>query len=117
MGEVAKHKKKKVSNIKQLTSNGKEIRDPKEIVNCLNNHFNSIGHKMAEKIHNPNNQNSANLDHIPETQSAIEFVPIALDEISKIIRGLELNKAPGPDGIKTYVIKKSEEVIAPVLVA
>ena len=38
---------------KRLTKNGTEVRGEKEIVNCLNNHFNSIGHTMAEKIHNP----------------------------------------------------------------
>ena len=116
IGEISKYKKKKSLNIKRLTSNGKDIRDPKAISNCLNDHFNSIGHKMAKQIHNPNYQNAQYLDHIPVTQPSIEFIPITLDEIIKLIRGLEPNKAPGPDGIGTYIIKHTEEIIAPVLV-
>ena len=116
IGEISNYKKKKSVNIKRLNVNGKDIREPKEIVNCLNDHFNSIGHKMAEKIHFSNDNKNEDLEHIKVIEPSVKFIPITLDEIIKLIRGLQLNKASGLDGIGTYIIKKTEKVIAPALV-
>ena len=60
--EISKYKKRKNINIKRLTKDGTEITGTQEIVNCLNNHFNLIGHTMAEKIHNPKAHNDQDSD-------------------------------------------------------
>ena len=54
IGEITKYKKRKKTKIDKLKCNGEEIKDAKDIANCLNAHFNSIGQKMADKIRNPN---------------------------------------------------------------
>ena len=115
VGEITKHKKRKNVDIKRLTSKGTEIRGTEEIVNCLNNHFNSIGHTMAEKIHNPNGHSDQNLSHIPYTQTPVKFDHTTVEEITKLIRELKLNKAPGSDGVSSYIIKKTVNIIAPIL--
>jgi len=38
------------------------------------------------------------------------------EEVSKLIKGLELNKAPGSDDISSYIIKKTQDKITPKLV-
>ena len=116
VGEITKHKKRKNVDIKRLTSKGTEIRGTEEIVNCLNNHFNSIGHTMAEKIHNPNGHSDQNLSHIPYTQTPVKFDHTTVEEITKLIRELKLNKAPGSDGVSSYIIKRTVNIIAPILV-
>ena len=116
IGEVTKHKKRKNLIIKRLTNNGNEIRGTQEIANCLNNHFNSIGNTMAAKIHNPSAHNDQSLTHIPFVQDSVKFNNSTLEELKKLIRELKVNKAPGSDGINSFIIKKTEKLIAPVLV-
>ena len=115
INEIANYKRKKTTEIKWLAHEGTQIRGTKEITNCLNTHFNSIGKRMAEKIHNPNTTNFDNLSHIPEQINSLFLRPTTVEELIKLIRALELHKAPGPDGINSYVIKKTEAVIAPAL--
>ena len=51
INEITNHKIRKKTEIKSLKGkNGEEFRQPSDIANCLNEHFNSIGHKMADKI-------------------------------------------------------------------
>jgi len=47
---------------------------------------------------------------------SIVLTPTNLDEVSKYIRNLQLNKSPGSDGISNYIIKKTQGVLAPRLV-
>ena len=68
-----------------------------------------------EKIRNPSTTNFENLSHIPEQINSLFLRPTTVEELIKLIRALELHKAPGPDGINSYIIKKSEAVIAPAL--
>ena len=107
INEIANYKRKKTTEIKWLAHEGTQIRGTKEITNCLNTHFNSIGKRMAEKIHNPNTTNFDNLSHIPEQINSLFLRPTTVEELIKLIRALELHKAPGPDGINSYVIKKN----------
>lgn len=115
ISEIANYKRKKTTEIKWLAHEGTQIRGTKEITNCLNTHFNSIGKRMAEKIRNPSTTNFENLSHIPEQINSLFLRPTTVEELIKLIRALELHKAPGPDGINSYIIKKSEAVIAPAL--
>ena len=49
--KISNRKTSKKSEIKCLFSDcGQEIVDPQKIANTLNNHFNRIGQKMADKI-------------------------------------------------------------------
>ena len=115
VGEISKYKKRKNIDIKRLTNNGTDITGTEEIVNCLNSHFNSIGHTMADKIQNPNLPNDQQLSHIPYIDVPIKFEHTTHEEIVKLIRELKLNKAAGSDGINSYIIKKTQYLIAPVL--
>ena len=115
VGEISKYKKRKNIDIKRLTNNGTDITGTEDIVNCLNSHFNSIGHTMADKIQNPNLPNDQQLSHIPYIDVPIKFEHTTHEEIVKLIRELKLNKAAGSDGINSYIIKKTQYLIAPVL--
>ena len=116
VNEIANYKRRKHVDIKRLFYNENEVRGTKNIANCLNKHFNSIGKTMADKIHNPKNTNSQSLDHIPDQITSAYFGPTTLAEVVKLIRSLQIHKAAGPDGITSYIIKKTETVLAPVLV-
>ena len=71
---------------------------------------------MASKSQNPSLNGKINLDHIPRNDKDMETTPTSTDELKKLIDSLELNKGPGIDGINSYIIKKTRDVIAPKLV-
>ena len=54
INEITNRKRKSGSIIKSLKDQkGCILNEPKDIVNCLNNHFSSVGKEMAEKIKTP----------------------------------------------------------------
>ena len=105
---------KKISVDLLIDAKGNELRDKKEIANNLNDHFNTIGSKMASKF-----ENSARKDplrHITRSPLCTMYFLFATnDEISKLISEIEAKKATGPDGISAYLVKISLEVLAPKL--
>ena len=71
---------------------------------------------MANSIHDPNLNTNSAVEHIPMVEESITLKPTNLEEISKLIKQLEIHKAPGSDGISAYIVKKTENLIAPKLV-
>ena len=71
---------------------------------------------MAEKSHNPNLNVNSSLTHLPHIEESITFDQTNLDEVTKLIKELEWHKAPGSDDISLYIIKKTQDKIAPILV-
>ena len=116
INEISNYKKRKSLDIKCLIKDKTEHRDPKSIANCLNNHFNSIGNEMAEKFRKQNTNSTSFSPIFPDPINSVYFGKTTVEEILKIIRKLNTNKAPGSDGISNYVIKKTQHTIVPILV-
>ena len=81
--------------------NGQVFRKNKEIANCLNEHFNSIGHKLASEITPTISENTT----LEPPDNSIYIFDTFDEEIRKLIDRLKINKAPGLDGINNYNIK------------
>ena len=56
------------------------------------------------------------MKHVPYVEKSISLPKTNEEEVSKFIKNLEYNKAPGSDGISSYMIKKTINVITPRLV-
>ena len=113
--EIGNFRKRKSLDIKCLTKDGIDHRDPVDIANCLNNHFNSIGHEMAEKFQNQHTNETNFSSNFPDPIESVYFGITTADELLKLIRNLKTNKAPGSDGINNYFIKKTQHILAPIL--
>ena len=99
-----------------LDENKKEHIKPLEIANTLNDHFNSIGGKMAKKVNPKNKRVKDPLDYINKSPfQSIYLFPSNVSEIIKIIREINTKKATGPDDIPGYVLKITSQTIAPEL--
>ena len=115
INKITNRQSRKKSSVDLLIdSNGNEISDKKVIADNLNDHFNTIGSKMADGFDNSTRNDP--LRHINRSPTcSIFFLFATNDEISKLISELEAKKATGPDGISAYLVKISCEVLAPML--
>ena len=113
--KISKQKRSKKPDIKQLVnSDGKILSDPGDIVNNLNNHFNTIGKKLFDDIKGTTGDP---LDYITKNPTQSIFLnPTICEEIIKLINQIDIKKASGPDEITGYLIKITKNVISPILV-
>ena len=116
VNEIMKRKKKKTTSIKLIRNKeGKDLRDLKQITNCLNVHFATIGKDMAqnhsnhEAIKNP-------LDYISKrVERNMSFSDTDCREILDIVLSQDDKKACGYDEINNKIIKKTANIAAPFI--
>ena len=108
------NKNKTTTCINKMIFDNKEISEPSEICNKLNNYFCSIGTNLVQLL-NP----GGNIDFMKYTpysnKNSMFCSPVTPDEIVKIIQRLPNNKAPGMDGINSKILKVICNSISPPL--
>ena len=113
--KISNKKKNKKTEIKRLLIDDREITDNQEIANNLNNHFNEIGRKMANEIKERGNYSP--LHYISKSPIQTLFLRLTTyEEIYKLIKLIDINKACGPDEISGYLVKVTQSTIIPILV-
>ena len=114
INEISKRKRAQNKKIKSIKSkDGKLLQKPKEIANCFNEHFASIGKEMAEKFDDPCNENDLKnpLDYISKKINHSIFMHDTDEaEILSLISKLEPKKACGYDLINNKIIKSTSYV-------
>jgi len=86
------------------------ITDSKDICDCFNKHFCTVGEKLSNNIVQPDTNFNK---YLPWTSKESMFcTPTTRLEIEKIISSLKNNKSPGPDNIWPKVIKAIAELVA-----
>ena len=113
--KISNRKKKSKTEIKHLLVDGREISNSQEIANNLNDHFNQIGKKMANDIKKSGKYSP--LKHMKKSPIQSLYLHLtSYDEIYKLIKCININKACGPDEISGYLIKITQSTIIPILV-
>ena len=92
---------------------GKKFTDKKQITELCNEHFVSIGDKLAKSIQ-PGNEQSLTV-HIQPATVKFRFKPISVLQVMKAIKKLVNCKATGIHGIPNKALKECAENIAPSL--
>ena len=85
------------------------------VSNMLHNYFTNVGVYLAAKISKPVQCNFNITSLLHSNINSIFIQPIAEDEIRMQIRGLDLSKSTGIDGIRMKYIKMAATVITPKL--
>ena len=102
------------NSIKKVVIRNTEITDNNEIVEAFNEHFASIGEKLAAQIENI----SINpVDAINKADTKFKFKSIEVCQIIKIIKKLANGKAVGIHSLPNRSLKEGVELIAPSLCA
>ena len=102
--EITNHKvRKRTEIISMKGKNGQAFRKNKEIANCLIEHFNTIGHKLANEIKTAISETTT----LESSDNSLYIFDTFDEEIRKLMDRLKINKAPGLDGINIYIFKIS----------
>ena len=116
INEITHRKRTSRKNINSLTNkDGGKIYKPDLIANSLNDHFSSIGQKMASRIEKKTNRKNP-LEYIStEIENPVVLEHIIQKDVSKLIQNLDSKKACGYDLISNKILKSCCSTIAPYI--
>ena len=93
---------------------GQSIEKPNEIAEAFNNHFATIGPKLADKIENKDSDDP--LKYLPNIGGSIascfEFYTIHPNTIEREIKNLKCSKSAGYDKISVKLVKDAAEILS-----
>ena len=76
-----------------------------EKANALNDQFKSVF----------TNEDCSSIPTLPEGLPSMPPIEITVEGIEKLLKGLKVRKAPGPDGLTPTILKECASAIAPIL--
>lgn len=107
INSVSNNKFRKISIPPKLLIGGTLVTDTKEICECFNTFFSSIGAELAQKIPLQYHYNriftNSKVDNNDKILTAM--APASVDEVIKIINNLDPNTSSGIDNVNTKSIK------------
>ena len=107
-------KKKKIHKINQLKVGNNVIRDNAAISNAMNNHFCTVGSKLATDLPQGNSYNIYLKNKVNQT---IYLTPITDVEVANEISRLGIKKSPGYDNISPRILKAcGDELTKPLTI-
>ena len=121
VNEIAKRKRKSNSNLPKsmINEKGEKVEDASGVARLLNQHFGSVGQKMASKLE----ENSGiftkdpldylQVDHTSSSENIFQLAKADVLEVVKLITGLDLKKACGYDLITNSILRNTVNVISP----
>ena len=104
----------KKAGAQKLSKDGVEITNPRDIANLFNQSFVEIGPKLANQIPPVDLNPCAS---IPIQQQSMFTACVKENEIRQIIAKLKNKKSTGFDNIPSHLLKETDVIIAPFLVA
>ena len=102
----------KTNNIDKVIYKGCEITEQKKIADICNEHFVSIGNRLAEGIPHTSGSPTA---HIKAAKSRFVFHKVTTSQTEKVMKKLIYGKATGIHNIPNKILKDSYQVLAPCL--
>ena len=102
----------KSSTIEKVIHKGCEISDKKEIANICNEHFVSVGKRLAVNLPDTGGSPTA---YIKPTSSRFVFHKVMTFQVENAMKKFIKSKATGVNNIPNKILKDSCQVIAPFL--
>jgi len=104
LNEIIGKPHKQDTDIKKLTSEGREITNAQEIANEFNSFFAHVGERQSTLTSNNSTEPYTNFMH-PKHPSSIYLTPTSEEEIKNITMHMKNKRSTGHDGISTYQLK------------
>ena len=99
--------------IDKIIMEGTEITDKKQIAERCNEHFVSIGQKLASDIENTDAHSPT--AHIKPAEAKFSFKPFSVPQFIRIIKTLSNIKATGIHRIPNKTLKETADIMGPSL--
>ena len=119
INEISNRKRKSALSLKCIKNKkGEKLNESLSVANCLNEHFSSVGKRMANEIENEVDTKTLKnpLDYLPKTvKNSLFFTDIDISEILNLMAKLVAKKACGYDHISNRILKATSFIIAPFL--
>ena len=118
VNEITKRKKIRSCSIKNMINeNNENLKDPASIADCLNQHFGTVGQKLASALDSENVKTKDPLEYIQKQVPHSIFLHYTdtnkmLQQLSK----LDPTKGCGYDILSNRILSHTSAVIAPYLV-
>ena len=98
---------------------GQLVEKQKEIAEAFNNHFTTIGPKLAEKIETKESDDPLKyvIDEGPSTAPRFEFHPVDPSTIEKEIKKLKCSKSAGYDKVSVKLVRDAAGILCRPLAA
>ena len=109
LNEVLNKRKSKPTYPSCFKINGEVISDSTSVATSFSKYFSNIGPNLAAMI-SPSTANFRDY-LIQTTQTALEFQPLAADEVKAIVHSFNTYKASGVDNIPMQILKLSIDII------
>ena len=95
-------KTKIVTAIKDINKSNKIVKEPPQVANILNDHFSSVGNRLARTIPTPQQHYLNYVCHCKAPTSSFLFLPVTFDEVHFQILSIPNNKFISHKIIKVY---------------
>ena len=114
--------KRKEKEIEKLIINENEIRDTKEIANCLNSHFTTAATHLMFMNYSEEESPTLNTPEVPPIETILqpameiphfEFHSIPENDVNLMLKNLKPNKAAGADTIAPKILKIAADSLSP----
>ena len=102
--------KTSTTTVKRVVHDGTEETHPKKIANVFNKFFVTVGSSLASKF--TSDTTSINP---PVNISEFAFAPISQTNVEKLVMELKNDKATGPDGVGSRLLKAGSPVLSHIL--
>ena len=103
------NRKDSKSTINEMTFDNKKVSDPQEIANRLNEHFASVGTRLASKL--PEDSKHFE-DYIKPAKTTFDLKPTNEKAVFSILTNISASKATGLDNVSCRLIKEAAPIIA-----
>ena len=108
-----KNNSKTVTAVKDLINDSAVARDPSEISNIMNEHFASVGGRLAGKLASPRRHFLEYVSKSKSPSSSFFFQPVT-PRVKLEISSISNNKSYGLYSSPTKLLKLSKDIIAPI---
>ena len=108
-------KTKIITAIKNPNKSYKVVKEPSQVANFLNDHFSSVGNRLASAIPTPQQHYLNYVSHCKAPTSSFLFLPVTSDEVKFQILFIQNNKFYGLYSSPIKLLKCASSIIAPIL--
>lgn len=110
--------KKEIKSIQSFSNPQKQVVEPLEIANEFNSFFGTVIDNLKNSLDDVSGlQDAQYIQDFPRkyVSNSMYIFPTTVEEVMSTIKTLSSNKAPGIDGVGSFLLKELSDVISPIL--